>query len=125
MNMRAQNASDGYTLAEVMVAVSLVLLLASGLYAAGLMVMRMTNFNRVAIEARALGLQELEELAPRGKQDLLLLMPISARTNFLQHGESVERTATITGHDSALATTTNLSSAAYLELRIDARYVSP
>ncbi len=125
MTKRNQRNKGGFTLVEVMVALALVLLLAFGLYGTGLMVMRMTHFNRVSIEARALGVQMLEDLASRSKTDVLLQVPFAIYTNYLMRGEEVVRTVRVTGHNSALATVTNLASSAYMEVRVDVRYVSP
>lgn len=120
-----QQRQAGFTLVEVMVAMALFGILATGLYATGLMTMRVTAFNRVSLEARALGVQMLEEIASQGVANIALQAPYSEVTNRLLYGEEVVRGALVIGHDLDRAVATNLAESAYVECHVYARYVSP
>lgn len=115
----------GFTLVEVMVAMALVLVFATGLYGTGLMVLRMTHFNRIALEARALGTQMIEEISARSVADIAMQVPFSDVTNQLQYGEAVVRSVAVTGHDATHAVVSNLTESAYMEVHVNCVYVSP
>jgi prepilin-type N-terminal cleavage/methylation domain-containing protein len=121
----AARCDGGFTLVEVVIAVALVVMLAAGLYGTGSMVMRMTHFNRMALEARALGTQMIEEIAARSIADIAIQVPFANRTNRLQYGEQVVRSVQVIGHDASHGVVTNLAKSAYLELHVRAVYVSP
>lgn len=121
----ARQPKAGFTLVEVMVALALFGILATGLYATGLLTMRITAFNRVALEARALGIQMLEEIASEGRVNIAMQAPYSEVTNRLLYGEEVVRGAVIIGHAGDRSVATNLASSAYVECHIYARYLSP
>ena len=106
-------------------AIMLLLVLSAGIFGAGIMVLRVTNFNRVSIEARALGVEKLEEVSARPIADIAMAVPFSPQTNYLQRGEAVVRTVNVTGHTAVLGVETNLKMSAYMEIGVNVSFVSP
>ena len=104
---------------------ALIVLLAAGLYSAGLLVMRMTAFNRIAIEARQAGIQMLEETAAHSLDEIVQQFPQPPRTNSLLYGETVVRTLDVVGHDANRNVVSNLAASAYLELHVHVAFASP
>ena len=115
----------GFTLMEAVVAVSLVTLVSLGLFSGGLMILKMTHHNRVAFEARTLGIQLLEEMSANTVTDLATLMPFSQRTNQLQYGESVLRSVDVIGHDASRAVIPDIADAEYAEVHVNVEFFSP
>jgi len=115
----------GFTLAEVIIAVGLIFLLATGLYLSGIMVLKLTHFNRVSLEARSLGIQRLEEIRAAGLETIALQAPYAALTNKLMYGEPVTRTVQVIGHDTNGAVVAGLADSAYAEVHVRVAYYSP
>lgn len=108
-----------------MVAIALVVILAAGLFETGRMVSRMTHFNRIALESRALGSELVEEVSARTVPEIIAQMPFAPLTNRLQFGEQVVRSVTIVGHAADQSVVTNLAQSAYLELHVNVVFTSP
>jgi prepilin-type N-terminal cleavage/methylation domain-containing protein len=119
------NPRAAFTLVEVMIAIALVTLMSAALYGTGLMLLRLTHFNRVSLEARALGIQLLEEISAESLPELAMMIPFPERTNRLQYGEQVVRSVTIIGHAADRQVITNVAASAYAEVHVHAAYRSP
>jgi prepilin-type N-terminal cleavage/methylation domain-containing protein len=114
-----------FTLVEVMIAMALLAILGAGLFATGSMVLRTTSFNRVSLEARALGIQRLEELTAQSIPNIAMQVPFPVLTNHLLFGEPVVRTINVVGHHANRTVNTNIAGSDYLECHVLVSYQSP
>lgn len=122
---RQPQSRAAFTLVEVMIAMALLAILAAGLFATGSMVLRTTSFNRVSLEARALGVQRLEELTAQSIPNIAMQVPFPVLTNRLLYGEAVVRAINVVGHHANRTVNTNLASSDYLECHVLVSYQSP
>jgi hypothetical protein len=117
----------GFTILEVMVASALTLLVAGGLYAATLMAVRTVHSNRLAIAARGLGVERLEEVAAAGLANIALQAPYPVQTNRMEAGyESMLVTSVdVIGHAADQSVAASLAESAYAEVHVNVGFRSP
>ena len=121
---------DGFTLIETIIATGLVALVAGSLYAGGIGLLKLSAINKLTIEARALGVQKLEEIVAGGFNNMLSdeFTPLQTQTNFLSYVNTyntVIRRATVIGHAMDRSVVASLSDSDYLEVHVEVMYQSP
>jgi len=115
----------GFTLTEAMIASAIVALTTGGLFAAGIMLMKMSAYNRLSIEAQGWALSRIEEITGQGFDNIILQAPYPVQTNYVRNKYSVVHEVEIIGHAADKSVVSNLADSVYLEIHVDAHFISP
>lgn len=117
---------SGMSLIEVVVAMALTVLLCGGLFGIGLKARRFAEHGRVAIEARTLAKQKLEEIVGDGRINIAqpTYMLVAADTNVSSRGYPIVRRPYVIWH-AADGATVGVSSGVYAEVHVDVSFWTP
>lgn len=124
MNCRSRSR-QGFTIVEVMMSSLILVLVTGGLYASGTHALKMSQMNLLTTQARALGVQKLEEIAGLGIENILVQMPYTVQVNTIQDAYQVTRSVEIVGHEADGSLVTNVLDSVYLELHVHVQYQYP
>ena len=116
---RLKSKHEGFTLVEVVIAMGLLAIVIAGLYAGSRAVTRMRLYNMITSEARALGIQKMEEVTAIGFDNIVMSVPFVVQTNYIGNTYPVERYVQVIGHTTNLTVETNLANSAYLEIHVE------
>ncbi len=119
------NKRHGMTLAEVMIALVIVMGTSAGLYEMGSMARRTAEYARLATEARSRAKEQLEEIISYKILDLKQpSFQWKSETNFSAMGYDIVRTPRVLWH-AADTTLVGISSGVYAEVHIDVVFRPP
>jgi len=129
--MRTRRSAGGFTLVEVCISVGLLAMLSAGLYGVSIMAMKLVHYNMVMSEARALGVQKIEEIVAGGLDDVAMQAPYDAQVDYILASPSrpqqfpVHRSVTVIGHNQDGSVVSNLADSAYIEVNVDVTCKNP
>jgi Tfp pilus assembly protein PilV len=118
---------DGMTLVEVLIAMGLVTLLCGGLYGMTIQARRFAEHSRIAVEARSLARERMEEIVSIGRENLS--QPSSTLLQPGTYGSSlgptfVVRSPRVIWHN-ADRSVSSVSNGVYAEVHVDVAFRSP
>lgn len=114
---------------EAVIATAIVVMVSGSLYLGAISLLKLEAASKVAIEANALGIQKLEDIVAGGFENIIStnFVPLQTQTTqiyFANTSVDIIRQATVTGHAADKSVTTDLTTSAYLEVRVDISYPS-
>jgi len=118
--------NQGFTLSETLLAGAIVAMIALGLYWAGDLLMKMSIYNNLSIEAEGLAISKLEEIRGLDPADIIQQVPFPDQTIPIRNNDfHVVRRVDVIGHAVDRSVASNLAQSAYLEIHVDATFLSP